>query len=165
MTSDNHSCETQACPARVNEKGSEWGTWPVSTIHCPVRRCHQRSGSVAGRAVIASKPNNRIAANAICGLRILSRIRRMVGRDYTGCGKVSCAPQYYRSGFYETAKACSEKIRQLSQRCTAPPHHAKPGGPGAAPPKCNIHFFRRLYRMHALLSHLLPGRMTRTECR
>src|SRR5208283_4255252 len=65
MTSDNHSCDTQACPARVKEKGSEWGTWPVSTIHCPVRRCHQRSGSRALRAVMANNPNSNTTANML----------------------------------------------------------------------------------------------------
>src|SRR5580704_14122420 len=61
-------------PPRVKEKGSVRGTWPVSTIHCPVRRCHQRSGSVAVRAVIASKPKKRIPAKS----------RRLVASVVTG---------------------------------------------------------------------------------
>src|SRR5882757_936805 len=34
---------------------------PVSTIHSPARRCHQRSGSVAGRAIMANSPKSKTA--------------------------------------------------------------------------------------------------------
>src|SRR5271157_2750323 len=71
ISSDNHSCETHGLPPRVNEKGSVCGTEPVSTIHWPVRRCHQRSGSVALRAVMASRPSKTIPAKRA---RLLARM-------------------------------------------------------------------------------------------
>src|ERR1035437_5920742 len=59
--------------------------WPFSAIHCPVRRCHHRSGSTALRAVIASRPNRsmppktaRLPQRGIPNLTI--------GRDY----RISC---------------------------------------------------------------------------
>src|SRR5262249_54558558 len=54
---------------------------PVSTIHCPVRRCHQRSGSVAGRAVIASSPKNKMPANTPLAL-INGILARVIRGDY-----------------------------------------------------------------------------------
>src|ERR1035437_7916018 len=59
--------------------------WPVSAIHCPVRRCHHRSGSTALRAVIASRPNSRMPPKTARppqrGIPNLT-----IGRDY----RISC---------------------------------------------------------------------------
>src|ERR1700733_622788 len=81
IISDSHSWDIQAWPARVKEKGSEWGMLWDSTIHWPVRRCHQRSGSMALRAVIASRPKRRIAAKGISVLWSEWKIRRIAGGD------------------------------------------------------------------------------------
>src|SRR5438445_9493181 len=40
----------QGSPARVCEKGSVRGISPCSTIHWPVRTCHQVSGSLVSRS-------------------------------------------------------------------------------------------------------------------
>ena len=64
------------------------GTCPACTIHCPVRKCHHRSGSVAVRAVIASSPKKRIAPNnaRVLHLEIRSVI---ISPDYRIIGSIT----------------------------------------------------------------------------
>ena|SRR5437016_1825724 len=56
ITSVSHSWAIQGCPLCVYEKGSVRGTAFVSTMSCPLRRCHQRSGSERSRTAKTNSP-------------------------------------------------------------------------------------------------------------